>query len=411
MKLNYNLLNKIEKLIGDSWYIIDIEKFRTNFYEFYDAFTLIYPKIKIAYSYKTNYIPALCKIINNEGGYAEVVSEMEYDLAIKVGVNPENIIVNGPYKPEKSLEKYLTKGSIVNLDNYSEFILLKKIASKYPGKVFNLGVRCNFELNDTPLSRFGFDTSKESFFQIVEELKNIKNIRFNMIHCHFPYRDLKVYEEKVNRMLDIYERVVDYNEPFYIDLGGGLGGKLDDKIKQQLGYTVADYQDYANIIATKFQDNFSQSYYKPILILEPGTALVANTMQYVCKVIEIKTIKDKHIAITSGSKINYHRLTTKLNLPLSVYSIDTNKTKRNYYDAIDISGYTCIEDDYLYKNYSGELCIGDYLVFDNVGSYSIVFKPPFIFPNVPIIALRNDGFDILKEAETFEYIFQTYNFE
>jgi diaminopimelate decarboxylase len=129
-------------------------------------------------------------------------------------------------------------------------------------------------------------------------------------------------------------------------------------------------------------------------------------MKFVCKVVEIKKIRNKYIAITSGSKINFQPLSSKLNLPIKVYS--KNKIKRQFFDTIDISGYTCMENDYLYKNYSGELCVGDFIVFDNVGSYSIVFKPPFILPNVPIISLNSDKIDIIKEAETFEHIFQTY---
>jgi len=70
-----------------------------------------------------------------------------------------------------------------------------------------------------------------------------------------------------------------------------------------------------------------------------------------------------------------------------------------------------MEDDYLYKNYYGWLYKGDFLVFDNVGSYSIVYKPPFILPNVPIIVLNGLDYIIVKEAETFNYIFQTYKFE
>ena len=84
----------------------------------------------------------------------------------------------------------------------------------------------------------------------------------------------------------------------------------------------------------------------------------------------------------------------------------TNTQK--YYPSIDISGYTCMENDYLYRNFSGTLHVGDYMVFDNVGSYSVVSKPPFILPNVPIISLVKGEMEILKEAETFEYIFQTY---
>jgi diaminopimelate decarboxylase len=406
MIINYNLLNKIEQKYGESWYILYIDKFKHNFQELSDTFTKIYPDTKIAYSYKTNYIPTLCKIVNNLGGYAEVVSEMEYDLALAVGVNPTDIIVNGPYKPAQSFKKYLLNGSIVNLDSYAEYILLSNLIKEHQDKIFNIGIRCNFELNNAQTSRFGFDINNKSFYQMINELVNIKNVRFKMIHCHYPYRDLRLFEERIDKMIKLYKELPKNNHPYLIDIGGGLGGKLDEQIKQQLNYNVADYQDYANVIAKKMRQEFENDKNKPTLILEPGTALVANTMQYVCKVVEIKNIRNRYIAMTSGSKINYHRLATKLILPFSVYS---NNSQRQFYDSIDISGYTCMEDDYLYNNYRGELSIGDYLVFDNVGSYSIVYKPPFILPNVPIITLNNGLIEILKEAETFEYIFQTYH--
>ena len=77
-----------------------------------------------------------------------------------------------------------------------------------------------------------------------------------------------------------------------------------------------------------------------------------------------------------------------------------------------MGGYTCIENDYLYKNYCGSLAVGDFIVFDDVGSYSIVMKPPFILPNVAIIEPLGDGctWRTIKRAETFEDIFSSYLF-
>jgi len=207
MDLDYTVLNKLEQKLGNSYYILDIEKFKNNYYELINTFTSIYPNTKIAYSYKTNYIPTLCKIINDKGGYAEVVSEMEYDLALKIGVNPKNIIVNGPYKPDKALEKYLIKESIVNLDNYAEFYYIKEMASKYSDQIFNIGIRCNFELSNKTISRFGFDITNEYFYKIIHELIKIPNIRFIMLHCHYPYRDLNLFEDRVNKMIEIYKKI------------------------------------------------------------------------------------------------------------------------------------------------------------------------------------------------------------
>ena len=107
MALNYKILNDIEKQFGESFYLLDSNKFSNNYDEFVGEFRKYYPKTNVGYSYKTNYTPKLCKIIDQKGAYAEVVSTMEYDLAIKIGVKPKNIIVIGPYKKKHALEKSL----------------------------------------------------------------------------------------------------------------------------------------------------------------------------------------------------------------------------------------------------------------------------------------------------------------
>lgn len=406
MELNFKVLKNIENKIGDSFYILDIEKFEQNYQNFLAVFRSIYPSTKIAYSYKTNYIPIICKTVNKNGGYAEVVSEMEYDLAIQVGVEFQNIIVNGPVKPKRALEKFFLNGSIVNLDSYTEANYLKYLAKKHTDKLFYTGLRCNFEFSGLNISRFGLDVEAPAFIELIAELQKINNVKLICLHCHFPNRELELFNERVEKMIDLYKKYYKDGQPFFIDLGGGLGGNLDEFIKEQLNYDVANYQDYANIIATKFRNEFLNSKTKPVLILEPGTALVADTMKYVCKVLEIKKIRDKYIAITSGSKVNFHPLSSKINLPVKVFC--KNNENEIFYNSIDMSGYTCMENDYLFRNYSGSVKVGDFLVLDNVGSYSIVFKPPFILPNFPIITIKNEMIDIVKRAETFEDIFQTY---
>ena len=96
-----------------------------------------------------------------------------------------------------------------------------------------------------------------------------------------------------------------------------------------------------------------------------------------------------------------------VNPPIEVFSSGKNKTE---YSDLDIVGYTCIEGDVLQKNYSGKLAVGDFVVVRNCGSYSVVMKPPFIFPNVPIIDISGDGVELIKRAETFDDLFHTFVF-
>lgn len=409
MKLDYNTLNELVITLGDSFYILDIEKFSENYKKFKEAFCNFYPKTEIAYSYKTNYIPLICKTVNSEGGYAEVVSGMEYDLAMKIGVNPRKVIVNGPYKPIVDLERFLLNGSIVNLDSYTEADALKAIVCNHPEKVFNIGIRCNFDIGTGSKSRFGFDTESKDFYKLVEELTGYKNINLQNLHCHFPNRDPKYFNQRVDNMIKIYRKIYKNGQPQMIDIGGGLGGNISDFVRKQLPYEVADYSDYASIIAKKFNREFEKDEVKPKLVLEPGTAIVADTLTFICRVVDIKEIRGSFIATTSGSKVNFNPMASTVNLPINVYG--QNKPNKDFYNSIDISGYTCMEGDYLHKGYKGAIDIGDFVEVDNVGSYSIVNKPPFILPNVPIITLYNGQVKVLKREEDFGYIFQTYSFD
>src|SRR5690554_1975385 len=111
-----------EKLIqlneehGNSYYILDSDVFIKNYNDLMKEFNSIYNKTNIAYSYKTNYIPKLCKIVDDFGGYAEVVSDMEYQLAKRIGVKDKDIYFNGPYKRYWAVERLLLDGGIVNVD-------------------------------------------------------------------------------------------------------------------------------------------------------------------------------------------------------------------------------------------------------------------------------------------------------
>ena len=63
--------------------MFDKEEFINNYHELENAMKKVYPKYALSYSYKTNYTPYICNLVKTLGGYAEVVSDMEYTLAKK----------------------------------------------------------------------------------------------------------------------------------------------------------------------------------------------------------------------------------------------------------------------------------------------------------------------------------------
>lgn len=344
----------------------------------------------------------MCKIVNELGGYAEVVSEMEAELAIKCGVKPENIIWNGPIKNPEKLKEYLHMGVNVNIDSIGEAEYIQKLADD-TDKTLNVGIRCNYDVKDGVLSRFGFDVDSEEFKKVLDIVTYTKNIHFVNFQCHFAKRQVEYWPERAKGMIALLDKIGII--PERIDIGGGIFGKMPDCLKEQFSSEIPGYEEYAKVAATVFAEFFNDKKIKPELIIEPGSALVGDCMKFVGTVKSIKNVRGKYIASVLGSQKNISM--TGVNPPMEV--IHMGKTLKDYKN-LDIVGFTCIEGDVLYKNYDGRIALDDVIVISNCGSYSLVMKPPFILPNFPVLDICGEKVEVIKRAETFEDIFHTFNF-
>ena len=131
---------------------------------------------------------------------------------------------------------------------------------------------------------------------------------------------------------------------------------------------------------------------------------------------------DMVIADTAGrlhNKANLMNELAKIDRVISRELPDASRETLLVLDAktprenLNFTGYTCLEYDILYRGYTGPLDVGSSVIFDNIGSYSNVLKPPFIHPDVPMIEYRkgDDSLRLIKRAQTAEEIFAQYVFE
>lgn len=407
--LNWKRLNKLNQQFSDSFYLIDLEKFQKNYQDFLAAFRLVYPKSQIAYSYKTNYTPRLCQLVQTMGGYAEVVSGMEYDLALRIGVPPERIIFNGPYKQQIDFERALLSSSVVNLDAAYEVKWLCALAERFPKKILRVGIRCNFSIGMEQLSRFGFFIENNDFEETVQKLKNISNCQIVGLHCHFLAleRSAEAYAEIAQQMVDIaFTKLADVELEF-IDIGGGFFSSMTQELEKQFPYPIPTFSEYGKVIAEVFKSSFPDNN-GPELILEPGISITANTMQFVTKVVDLKRVEDRQLILVAGSRYDIKPTLSPRNLPMTVCSAPVGESTKNVFDIV---GSTCMEGDCLYTGYNGEIKANDYLIFENVGSYTNVLRPPFINPAAAILSLSSsDEIEVIRRRETTADVFSTYTF-
>ena len=407
------MLSTINQLIekqGTPFYLFDEKGFVDNYKKLEKTFKAIYPKYQISYSYKTNYTPFICQLVRSLGGYAEVVSDMEYTLAKKLGYPNSQIVYNGPSKGDEMYE-HLDNHGILNLDSLDEAKRVVAYCCAHKDKEYTVGIRINMDLGAANfISRFGLVPDSEDMLEVVRLIKETSNLTLIGLHCHISRcRGVDAWTERAKIMLEMADKYID-GVPEYISLGSGMFADMADYLKEQFGGdSVPTYDDYAEVTIKPFAEHYKDCEKKPILFTEPGTTVVARYLSFVSKVLSIKNVRGRWIANMDGDYHNLGEICTMKKLPTHVI---TGGKEQKHYDKMDIMGFTCLEQDVMVPEWNGELAEGDVMVFDNCGGYSIVDKPQFIKPQSAMYVKRRDGsVKMIMRAETFDDVFNKFSFE
>ena len=405
--MDNRLIDSLLSRFGSPLYVFNETDFIENYRALCEAFREVYPNYTPGYSYKTNYTPYICGLVKKLGGYAEVVSDMELHIARKLGYNYNEIIYNGPAKGEK-LEELLLNGGISNIDNEAEVDRVVEIAAKHPDVIIKVGIRINTDIGAGYVSRFGIDADSDEIGRFVSKIKLQKNISLVGVHLHISRaRHLAAWKKRIENALEVADKYIE-GTPEYIDLGSGMFADMEDSLKQQFTIEVPTYKEYAQVVAGAMAQHYAISDMKPLLITEPGTTLVSRYLSLITKVTAIKTVKGRNIAVVDSDVHNVGETALMMKVPYTHYQSGTDSALEV---PLDITGYTCLEQDVLYKDFPRSVQVGDIIEFRNVGGYSVVYKPPFIQPNCAMVAVQNDAtVKEIKRRETFDDMLVTYLF-
>ena len=412
--ITYDEIKNIEAEFGTPFYLLNEDLFIKNFDDITSSFESRYDKFILAYSYKTNYIPYLCDIIRKKGGYAEVVSRLEYDLALKIGHDPQKIIFNGPVKYYDDIRSALDNQSIVNLDSWPEVGHVNKYASKHSDESVEIGIRINMDLSDEKgvsrvhgdikVGRFGFSTEKEQFEKLLESLSD--NIKVISLHGHTTSIDRSVwcYKTITRRLCDIAAGYFP-DTVKYINIGGGLYGYIPPEYRWA---ETPCFDDYAEGVCAVLNNDPWAGKHKPYLVLEPGIAMAANVLSFITKVVDVKNIRGKTFVTVDGSAFNTKPTFHNHNMPHEIIKrIGTDKM-----ETYNVVGSTCMEKDCLLTEITNKkLQEGDYIEFANVGAYTVVFTPPFINVAPAILVKDGDNYKPVRKRQLPKDMFKDYLFE
>lgn len=410
--LTFSQIKSLASQHGSPFYLIDRRRFEQNFADLTAAFSSRWKPLAMAYSYKTNYIPYLCRIVSDKGGWAEVVSRMEYDLALKLGSDPTRIIFNGPVKRPDDIALALSGGSLVNLDSEAEIPAVLAYAAAHPSQAVRIGLRTNIGLSDEAgvshiqnglkVGRFGFDpTMIETTLQ---KLKAESNIKVVSLHGHTSTTDRGVwcFETIAKTLCRIAERYLpDTVES--LNIGGGMFGAI---APEHRWCEVPSFDEYAEAVCTVLHQNAWAKTRRPALMIEPGAAMAANAVSFVTQVVSVKRVREKTFVTVDGSAFNTKPTFHKLNPPFEIIPASAHPGPAETFDVV---GSTCMEKDILMGQVTAPLpAAGDYLKVDNVGAYTVVMTPPFINPAPAILALDGKDMICVRRRQTLEDVFSGF---
>lgn len=377
---------------GSPLFVFSEATIRNKVREFNNAFQTRYPSFQAAWSYKTNYLNAICKIFHEEGSWAEVVSAFEYRKARYNGMPGNKIIFNGPYKPYEALKLAIEEGAHVHADHLDEISDIIKIAEE-TGKSVEIALRLNMDTGMYPAwSRFGFNIETGHALEAARKIASTNGkVKIIGLHSHIGtfLTDPGPYKRAAKKVAELYQKLKrDLSQPMqYIDLGGGFPS--NNKLKAQYlpgSVQIPSIDSYAEAITSSLYEAFEPDE-PPHLFLESGRALVDESGFLLSSVVANKTMPNGKRSIVLDAGVNYLYTATWYD-----FRISPTKYFTGTYEDVILNGPLCMNIDVVRDN-----CLlpnmqrGDSLVIHPVGAYSVTQWMQFIEMRPAVVLIRPGG--------------------
>ena len=399
----------IESLLeryGSPLFIYSEKTIRKTYKDAFRAFSSRYPHVLFSWSYKTNYLNAICNVFHQEGSWAEVVSGFEYEKALKNGVKGDQIIFNGPDKSREDLQLAVNNGSLIHIDHFDELYQLIEIAKKSESRP-KVAIRVNMDVGIYPAwDRFGFNYENGEAWDALNRIMHSKALDLVGLHTHIGtfIMSTEPYSVAASKLADLAVGLMrKYGHHIrYIDMGGGFASRNTLKGDYYPGSdTTPSFDDYAEAIVSVLMKAEFDPDHLPILVLETGRALIDDAGYIAGTVIATKRLADGQRATILDVGVNL--LFTSF---WYEHDIRPAKPVSEQTEETAIFGPLCMNIDVIRKNMIFPLLKkGDPFVIQRIGAYNNTQWLQFITlrPNVLLIDM-NTEVHVIRKAETIESI-------
>ena len=395
---------------GSPLYLVSEGTLRRKVQQFRRAFESRYPRVRLGWSYKTNYLGAVCRIMHQEGSWAEVVSGHEYRLARELGVPADRILYNGPHKDDASLRDAIRGGTRIHLDHLEEIPRLEALVREagLPGGVrLPVAIRVNMQLDANHWDRFGFNLESGRAHEAARRLAESKELELAGLHTHIgTYVDnVENYRRAAGRLVELALWVRRHTGARirWWDMGGGFATRNTLHWAYQSGeVTCPSLQQYAEaicpVLATYPVDPGEEL---PELFFESGRALVDEAMHLLVRVLSERRLGDGSRALVVDAGVNLLSSTAWYRYDI----LPVGAAGPQILEDTTLLGNLCMQIDVLRKAVPlPALRPGDLLVVRHIGAYNLSQSTQFIHGRPPVVLVDPTGAaHLVREAETPAY--------
>lgn len=372
---------------GTPLYLIDFDGIDQRVIEFRDAWSAVFSRASVAYSYKSNSLRALTRRLARAGLRAEVVSGAELEWAVQDGFSPDGILFDGPHKTNDELARAFSLGARVQLDSLDE--LDRALARAPEGARLSIRLACKYRAKGP--SRFGMTPEEHG-----EALRRAAAARRSITGLHFhpgsnlldPAAHAVAIEEFASQILTLSKGA---GRDALLDLGGGYAAS-------SAGGPHPPAAAYAAAVAGAFE-RIGLAHDSVELVLEPGRCLVEDFGWLVGRVVARKTRPEGPLLV-SDAGLHLVRSLGAWRHPVVLLKRQAETSGSLY----SVFGANCFESDQLAKGLEGpaDAGPGDLLVIGEAGGYDIPSANAWIRPLPVIAGLEGKNLRLLRREQTPE---------
>jgi diaminopimelate decarboxylase len=418
-------INKLVAQYGTPLYLIDEDTLHAKVKELHKAYSKFKGQVKVAYSIKANFTPAVIKAFMKDGIAFDLTSLGELYFIKQCKADPENVIYTSVTEELEEYIEVLQSGvRRIVVSSFNGMANLSKAASKVGGGSAAAPltmVRVNPEVGVKAEVRASYRNSKfgvpfnggtiDSAAKMIKHLMESDLLKFEGFHFHLGSQitDFSCYTHALDKMDTFITKMKKENPAFQVntfDIGGGTPIFYNDPVP-----TPAQMAE--NHISRLNQ--LAETHGTSTLMIESGRFLVAESSILVSRIVNTKEYNEHKIVIVdAGYHILLDAALLKQEYPQEVVPVvSDSKDKASSLATVKnthLAGRLCDTYDVFPLSKVSNLSeseVGRYVSFYNVGAYSVVFNMPFHCQTKPPIVMKaSDGkFRLVRKGTTYDQLF------